>query len=32
MTATVLPPAVLEKLKPEFVAPIVAWMVSEGAT
>jgi NAD(P)-dependent dehydrogenase (short-subunit alcohol dehydrogenase family) len=29
MTATVLPPAVLEKLKPEYVAPIVAWMVSE---
>ncbi len=29
MTATVLPPAVLEKLKPEYVAPMVAWMVSE---
>jgi NAD(P)-dependent dehydrogenase (short-subunit alcohol dehydrogenase family) len=29
MTATVLPENILEKLKPEYVAPIVAWMASE---
>ncbi|MHB8780585.1 MAG: SDR family oxidoreductase [Candidatus Geothermincolia bacterium] len=29
MTATVLPPNVVDKLKPEYVAPIVAWMCSE---
>jgi hypothetical protein len=29
MTATVLPPNVVEKLKPEYVSPIVAWLVSE---
>ncbi len=29
MTATVLPPNVVEKLKPEYVAPMVAWLVSE---
>jgi NAD(P)-dependent dehydrogenase (short-subunit alcohol dehydrogenase family) len=29
MTQTVLPPNIVEKLKPEYVAPIVAWMVSE---
>ncbi len=30
MTATVLPPNLLEVLKPEFVAPIVAWVCSEN--
>lgn len=29
MTATVLPPNIVEKLKPEYVAPMVAWMASE---
>ncbi len=29
MTATVLPPNILEKLKPEFVSPIVGWLASE---
>ncbi len=29
MTATVMPPNVVEKLKPDYVAPIVAWLASE---
>ncbi len=29
LTATVMPPDLLEKLKPEAVAPIVAWMCSD---
>jgi len=29
LTATVLPPNVVEKLKPEFVSPLAAYMVSE---
>jgi NAD(P)-dependent dehydrogenase (short-subunit alcohol dehydrogenase family) len=29
MTATVLPPNIIDKLKPEYVAPIVGWMASE---
>jgi NAD(P)-dependent dehydrogenase (short-subunit alcohol dehydrogenase family) len=29
MTATVLPPNVVEKLKPEYVAPIVGWLASD---
>ena len=29
LTATIFPPDLLEKLKPEAVAPIVAWMASE---
>ncbi len=29
MTATVLPPNVVDKLKPDYVAPIVGWLVSE---
>ncbi len=32
MTATVLPPNLLEQLKPEFVAPMVAWACSENCT
>lgn len=32
MTATVMPPQMLEVLKPEFVAPIVAWACSENNT
>jgi hypothetical protein len=32
MTATVLPPNLLELLKPEYVAPIVAWACSENCT
>lgn len=32
MTATVMPPNMLELLKPEFVAPIVAWACSENNT
>ncbi|MFH1149858.1 MAG: SDR family oxidoreductase [Actinomycetota bacterium] len=30
LTATVLPPQVVEKLKPEFVSPIAAYMCSEA--
>ncbi len=30
LTATVMPPNVLEKLRPEFVAPMVAWLSSEN--
>ena len=29
LTATVMPPDVIENLKPEFVAPMVAWMCSD---
>ena len=29
MTATVLPPNIVEMLKPEYVSPIVAWLSSE---
>jgi NAD(P)-dependent dehydrogenase (short-subunit alcohol dehydrogenase family) len=29
MTATVLPPNIIEKLKPEYVSPIVGWLASE---
>jgi NAD(P)-dependent dehydrogenase (short-subunit alcohol dehydrogenase family) len=29
LTATVMPPAVVEKLKPEFVSPLAAYLVSE---
>ena len=29
MTATVLPPNIVEKLKPEYVSPIVGWLASE---
>lgn len=29
LTATVLPANIIEKLKPEFVAPIVAWLASD---
>lgn len=29
LTATVMPPDVIDKLKPEFVAPMVAWMCSD---
>ena len=29
MTATVLPPNVVDKLKPDYVAPIVGWLASE---
>ncbi len=32
LTATVMPPNVLEKLRPEFVAPMVAWLSSEQCT
>jgi NAD(P)-dependent dehydrogenase (short-subunit alcohol dehydrogenase family) len=32
MTATVMPPDMVEKLKPEFVSPIVAYMCSEECT
>ncbi|MHB8780614.1 MAG: SDR family oxidoreductase [Candidatus Geothermincolia bacterium] len=32
LTATVMPPAVLDKLKPDFVAPIVAWLSSDLCT
>ncbi len=32
LTATVMPPNVLEKLRPEFVAPMVAWLSSENCT
>jgi 3-hydroxyacyl-CoA dehydrogenase/3a,7a,12a-trihydroxy-5b-cholest-24-enoyl-CoA hydratase len=30
MTATILPPEVCEQLKPEYVAPLVAYLCSEG--
>jgi len=30
LTATVMPPQVVEKLKPEFVSPIAAYLVSEA--
>ncbi|HOB86594.1 MAG TPA: SDR family oxidoreductase [Bacillota bacterium] len=29
LTATVMPPDVVEKVKPEYVAPLVAWLCSE---
>ncbi len=29
LTATVFPPDIVEKLKPEYVAPLVAWMCSD---
>jgi hypothetical protein len=29
LTATVMPPQVVEKLKPEFVSPLAAYLVSE---
>jgi NAD(P)-dependent dehydrogenase (short-subunit alcohol dehydrogenase family) len=29
MTATVMPPNIVEKLKPEYVSPIVGWLASE---
>jgi NAD(P)-dependent dehydrogenase (short-subunit alcohol dehydrogenase family) len=29
MTATVMPPELMEKLKPEYIAPLVAWLSSE---
>src|SRR5450759_3526814 len=32
MTATVMPPQIVEQLKPEFVSPVVAYMVSEKCT
>jgi NAD(P)-dependent dehydrogenase (short-subunit alcohol dehydrogenase family) len=32
MTATVLPPNLLELLKPEYVSPLVAWACSENCT
>lgn len=32
LTATVMPPNVLEKLRPEFVAPMVAYLSSENCT
>ncbi len=32
LTATVMPPNVLEKLKPDYVAPMVAWLSSEVCT
>jgi NAD(P)-dependent dehydrogenase (short-subunit alcohol dehydrogenase family) len=32
MTATVLPPNIVELLKPEYVAPMVAWACSENNT
>jgi NAD(P)-dependent dehydrogenase (short-subunit alcohol dehydrogenase family) len=32
LTATVMPPAVLDALKPEFVAPVVAWLCSDLCT
>jgi len=32
MTATVMPPDMVEKLKPEYVSPIVAYMCSEECT
>jgi NAD(P)-dependent dehydrogenase (short-subunit alcohol dehydrogenase family) len=32
MTATVLPPNIVEVLKPEFVAPMVVWACSENNT
>ncbi len=32
LTATIMPPNVLEKLRPEFVAPMVAWLSSENCT
>jgi NAD(P)-dependent dehydrogenase (short-subunit alcohol dehydrogenase family) len=32
MTATVLPPNLLEILKPEYVAPLVAWACSENCS
>ena len=32
MTATVMPPELTDQLKPEFVAPLVAWMCSERCT
>jgi multifunctional beta-oxidation protein len=30
VTATVMPPEVLENLKPEHVAPVVAWLCHES--
>ncbi|PKQ28337.1 MAG: hypothetical protein CVT63_03230 [Candidatus Anoxymicrobium japonicum] len=30
LTATVMPPQVVDKLKPEFVSPLAAYLVSEG--
>ena len=32
MTAAVMPPELIEKLKPEYVAPLVAWLSSERCT
>jgi NAD(P)-dependent dehydrogenase (short-subunit alcohol dehydrogenase family) len=32
MTATVMPPDMVEKLKPEYVSPMVAYMCSEECT
>ncbi len=32
MTATVMPPQIVEQLKPEFVSPVVAYVVSEQCT
>jgi len=32
LTASVMPPNVLEKLKPDYVAPMVAWLSSEQCT
>jgi NAD(P)-dependent dehydrogenase (short-subunit alcohol dehydrogenase family) len=32
LTATVLPMEIIEKVRPEYVAPIVAWMCSEQCT
>jgi len=29
MTATIMPPELMEKLKPEYIAPLVAWLSSE---
>lgn len=30
LTATVMPPQVVDQIKPEFVSPVVAYLVSEG--
>jgi NAD(P)-dependent dehydrogenase (short-subunit alcohol dehydrogenase family) len=30
LTATVMPPQIVDKLKPEFVSPVAAYLVSEG--
>jgi NAD(P)-dependent dehydrogenase (short-subunit alcohol dehydrogenase family) len=32
MTATVMPPQIVDQLKPEFVSPVVAYVVSEQCT